>query len=112
MADSQHRLEARADKLAAALQHRVGVFAQAVTPPGSRPPFTKPFSESKALDTILQHWNHPATQQWISSMDPVAQLELHNAIGEHIRGLMPDPASNMAANPLAAGGFRAGMNVS
>lgn len=111
MADPQHRLEVRATKLAAALQHRIGVFAQAVTPPGSRPPFTQAFSESKALDTILKHWNHPATQQWIGSMDPVSQLELHNALGEHIRGLMPDPASNMAANPLGATNYHVGLTT-
>ena len=110
----QHSLEARASKLAAALNQRVDAFASALTPPGSRPPFTHSFSRTGALDTILKNWNHPATQQWIGAMDPLAQLQLHNALGEHIRqsGMMPDPASRMAANPLGASSYRVGMNVS
>ena len=123
----QNRLEQRSAKLASALKHRVNVYSQAITPPGARPPFTKTFSEPKALQTILDHWNHPATQAWISAMDPQSQLELRNALGEHIKGLMPSTAqpdgmsvtgqaemnraSTMAANPLAAGMFAAQRNI-
>lgn len=109
---ASNRFEARATKLAGALKQRVNVYSQAITPPGARPPFTRPYSEPRALQAILDHWSHPATQAWISAMDPQQQLELHNAIGNHIRGLMPNLASPMASNPLAAGGYRAGMNVS
>ena len=60
------------------------------------------FSANKALDTILKNWRLPETQQWIGSMDPQSQLELHNALSQHImdQGLMP--ASNMAASPMSA----------
>lgn len=126
----QHTLERRSLRLASAMQRRVESFSTALTPPGSRPPFTQTFSKDKALDTILTHWKMPATQQWISSMDPQSQLELHNALSQHIleKGLMnatsqPDGfstsgaaelnrASSMGVNHLAAPNFGMVRNLS
>lgn len=125
----QHTLERRSVKLAAAIDGRVNSFSTALTPPGSRPPFTQTFSKDRALDTILDNWQHPATQQWISQMDPASQLELHNALSQHIleKGLMPttaqpdgisvtrgaetNRASLMGVNRLAAPSFNAVRNL-
>lgn len=126
----QHTLERRATRLAGAMQRRVQTFSTALTPPGARPPFTQTYNPNKALDAILNHWQHPATQQWIASMDPASQLELHNALSQHIleKGYMnptaqPDGmsmdggaelnrASGMNANMLTAPSFGALRNVS
>ena len=115
----QHVLERRSLKLATAIQNRVSSFSSALTPPNTRPPFTTTFGKDKALDTILNNWKLPATQQWVQSMDPQSQLELHNALSQHIleKGYMnatsqPDGismggaelnrASSMGVNRLAA----------
>lgn len=124
-----HILERRSLKLANAMSRRVQTMSTALTPPGSRPPFTQTFSKDKALDTILNNWKLPATQQWIGSMDPQSQLELHNALSQHIleKGLMNataqpggtsmgpaelNRASMMGVNQLAAPSFNAVRNLS
>lgn len=130
MAAYQHRLEQRADKLAAAMKARVQALSTGITPPGSRPPFTQTFGKDRALDTLLTHWQHPATQQWVQSLPPMDQLSLHNALSQRIleRGLMPataqpdgmsitggaeaNRASMMGVNQLAAPQFQAIRNVS
>lgn len=126
----QHRLEIRATKLAGAIQNRVNTLSEGITPPGARPPFTTHYNPQKAADFILKNWQHPATQQWIGSMDPQSQLELHNALSQHIldQGLMPataqpegmsvsggaemNRASMMGVNPLRASSFAMQRNVS
>lgn len=125
----QHSLERRSIRLASAIQQRVHSFSTALTPPGTRPPFTQTFSKDKALDTILQNWKLPATQNWIGAMDPRSRLELHNALSQHIlekgymnataqpggMGMGPaemNRASLMGVNRLAAPSFAAVRNVS
>lgn len=126
----QHTLERRSLRLANAMQQRVSSFATALTPPGSRPPFTQTFSKDRALDTILNNWKLPATQQWMASMDPSSRLELHNALSQHImdKGLMNatsqpggistngtaelNRASSMGVNHLAAPSFGMVRNLS
>lgn len=98
----------RANRLAAAIKQRVNAGANGITPPGQLPPFTKRVTP----DWLLKNWQHPKVQQWMAAQDPVKQLEIANMVGRHIQGLMPEPASPMAANPLGASPYRAGMNIS
>ena len=87
-----HRLEARSVKLAAAVKSRVDSFATALTPPGARPPFTRLFSEPKAITWWLDNWNNPETGLRLrQAMPPLNQIELHNMLSQHImeNGLVP-----------------------
>lgn len=85
--DYQHPLERRADKLAKGITRHIDTLHVALQPPGSRPPFTTILSEAKALQLFID--NPQALQAVLARLDPLQQVELHNAIGEQIRKLMP-----------------------
>lgn len=88
--DYQHRLEKRANLLATALNKRVSTLSTSLKPPGARPPFTQMLSDRKALEWWLDNISNPETGgSLLQQMDPVSQVELHNALSQHIRTLMP-----------------------
>ncbi len=99
-----HVLERRSQMLANAVTSRIDNLTTSLQPPGSRPPFTTMLSDRKAIDWWLDNYTNPQTGGAIlQRMQPEQQLELHNALSEHIKsnGLVSGMGGAQSGVPFA-----------
>lgn len=73
-----HTLERRSAMLAGAIQHRVTTMTNAITPPGSRPPFTRQKTPKEIFQWWMVHWNDPMGQAERAKMTPIQQQQLYS----------------------------------
>ena len=84
-----HPLERRADMLAAAMKAHVNAVAEALTPKGGRPPFTRRVSAREAFEWWLKHRYQPVGLAEYARMTPLQQQELDGWLSAAVSPAQP-----------------------
>ena len=70
--------------LSARIKARKTLIQNAITPKGSRPPFTQQLSQANALEWWMKHRYDDLGQQVLSNMQPADVMELDRALSQRI----------------------------
>ena len=82
MAEHEQYMEELSHNLANRIISLRDMFAEALRPPGERPPFTKVLSMPRALSWWSQHRYDKFGQAVLQNMSPESVLELDKALSE------------------------------
>jgi hypothetical protein len=76
----EHVMERRASRLAAAIEHRIGVMVAFLKPAGRPPVFTRRVGRKEALEFWRRHRTDELGMQLLSRMTPEQVMELDRAL--------------------------------